>query len=96
MIFRFVPIVIMAISQTDSFYVERFASNHKEACNREIRDSKTHKNSYPDKTFYIESDKHGESVLAGKFNPHLFNKIEGKLIFLVILSDYEYFYFIFS
>ena len=80
MIFRFVPIVVMTISQTDSFYVERFASDHKKACNREIRDSKTYKDSYPDKTFYIESDKHGDSVLAGKFNPHLFNKTEGKLI----------------
>ena len=65
--FRLVPIVIMTITQAYSFYVERFHDEHTAECNNEIKVSRTYQSHHPGKTFYIASDKHDESVLAGKF-----------------------------
>ena len=57
----------MTITQADSFYVEKFHKEHTAECNNEIKVSRTHQSHHPAKTFYIASDKHDESVLAGKF-----------------------------
>ena len=65
-IIRLVPIVIMTITQSDSFYVERFHDDHTAACNDEIRISRSY-TEISHKTFYIASDTHDEIVLAGKY-----------------------------
>ena len=82
MIFHLVPIVIMTITQTESLYVERWQKlmkiarsnaeiDAKRACNRDVRASLHYVENQQDshhtaKPFYIASDTHEETVLAGK------------------------------
>ena len=72
MIFRLVPIVIMTITQTESWYVERLQIARLQECKKEIRTSldyveRPQDSQHTAKPFYIASDTHEESVLAGKF-----------------------------
>ena len=67
MMFHLVPIVIMTITQADSFYVERFHRQSTAACNKEIKESRSYQTDNPGKTFHITSDKHDETLLSGKF-----------------------------
>ena len=63
-------IVIMSICipHFHCFYIERLLSERTLACNSDIQTSKSvHElgDAYSHKTFYLESDSHSESVLAG-------------------------------
>ena len=64
-IILFITIVATVITRVDSFFSERFASDASNACNIEITRSRTHQSSHSDKTFYLLSDNHANSVITG-------------------------------
>ena len=69
-----ITIVVTVITKVDSFFSERFVSSTiRDACNNEIRDSRTHQSIHSDKTFYLLSDNHANSVITGnlKYDIHL-------------------------
>ena len=68
-----IVIITICIPQFNCFYTERFFRERMQACDTEIQQSKTfhegqNNQNYqnPVKTFYLESDRHSRSVLAGK------------------------------
>lgn len=61
-----ITIVATVITQVDSFFSERFVSSTiRDACNDEITVSRTHQSTHLDKTFYLLSDNHANSVITG-------------------------------
>ena len=62
-----IVIMTICIPQFNCFYTERFFRERQLACNVDIQTSKSvhESETYSHKTFYLESDSHSNSVLAG-------------------------------